>query len=606
MRAESLTKAYTLYPSSWDRIREILGFRRRPGADFLQHMAIDDVTLTIRAGEKVAFIGRNGAGKSTLLKLITGLIEPTSGRLEIRGDAHALLQIGGGFHPELTGRQNAYAYLANFGRSGEAADRAVDDIIGFSELEEYIDQPLKTYSTGMQMRLIFAASTTIAPKLFVVDEVLGVGDGYFQHKSFGRIQELCERNGTTLLLVSHDIYSAAKLCERMIWIDRGRIKFDGDPKTALNLYESSIKQQEEQRLRKKAVLVGAVQLRDTSERRAILIELLPANGWFAGQVDLLDARLMSGPNELARLRMHQPESARGGGLLSAQLEIVEEGSSWQHIRGDGATSKVALADHGSVFQKGLMRAVVAAGTENLRLELQLASPSRQTLIGLVYDDGLRPRRAGEIDLAADRKPQSLSLPLDCTELPEHHIIPTKAGERHGTGDVRITEVLFFGDETPFPTTRLTQLRPFAVEIHLQKINPSALDIEIVVAFQRDGVLDCMRAFSSTLKMSSGLGGNVVRFAADLMPLGAADYNVTVLVAKAGYYELNPTKSFSINPGVIDVLLRSLQITVAPAHLAYQGTVTACVAQWSLFQCNGNEIAETSFALSSPRIADFER
>ena len=206
VRAENSTKAYTLYPSSWDRMREILGFRRRPGADFPQHMAIDDVTLTIRAGEKVAFIGRNGAGKSTLLKLVTGLIEPTSGRLDIRGEAHALLQIGGGFHPELTGRQNAYAYLANFGRSGEAADRAVDDIIGFSELEEYIDQPLKTYSTGMQMRLIFAASTTIAPKLFVVDEVLGVGDGYFQNKSFDRIQELCERNGTTLLLVSHDIY----------------------------------------------------------------------------------------------------------------------------------------------------------------------------------------------------------------------------------------------------------------------------------------------------------------------------------------------------------------------------------------------------------------
>ena len=402
VRAENLTKAYTLYPSSWDRMREILGFRRRPGVDFPQHMAIDGVTLTIRAGEKVAFIGRNGAGKSTLLKLVTGLIEPTSGRLDIRGEAHALLQIGGGFHPELTGRQNAYAYLANFGRSGEAADRAVDDIIGFSELEEYIDQPLKTYSTGMQMRLIFAASTTIAPKLFVVDEVLGVGDGYFQHKSFGRIQELCERNGTTLLLVSHDIYSAAKLCERMIWIDRGRIKFDGDPKTALNLYESSIKEQEEQRLRKKAVLVGAAQLRDASERRAILIELLPADGRFAGQVDILDARLMSGPNELARLRMDQPESAPAVGPPTAQLEIVEEGSSWQHIRGDGAAaSRVALADHGSVFQKGLMRAVVPAGAENLRLELQLASPSSQTLIGLIYDDALRPRRAGEIELAAD-------------------------------------------------------------------------------------------------------------------------------------------------------------------------------------------------------------
>ncbi|MGA7454026.1 MAG: ABC transporter ATP-binding protein, partial [Rhodoplanes sp.] len=472
VRAENLTKAYTLYPSSWDRMREILGFRRRLGVDFPQHMAIDDITLTIRAGEKVAFIGRNGAGKSTLLKLVTGLIEPTSGRLDIRGETHALLQIGGGFHPELTGRQNAYAYLANLGLSRAAADRAVDDIIGFSELEEYIDQPLKTYSTGMQMRLIFAASTTIAPKLFVVDEVLGVGDGYFQHKSFGRIQELCERNGTTLLLVSHDIYSAAKLCERMIWIDRGRIKFDGDPKTALNLYESSIKEQEEQRLRKKAVLVGAAKLRDASERRVIVVELLPANGRFAGQVDLLDARLMSGANELARLRMDEPEAAPAVSPLTAQLEIVEEGSSWQHISSDGiAASRVALADHGSVFQKGLMRAVVPAGAANLRLELQLASPSSQTLIGLIYDDALRPRRAGDIELAAGLKAESLSLPLDCSALPEYQQVQNRAKECLGTGDIRITEVLFFSDETPLATTRLTQLQPFALEIRLQKINP---------------------------------------------------------------------------------------------------------------------------------------
>ena len=202
---------------------------------------------------------------------------------------------------------------------------------------------------------------------------------------------------------------------------------------------------------------------------------------------------------------------------------------------------MALVDHGSVFQKGLMRALVPAGAENLRVDLRLASITRQTVVGLIYDDRLRPRRAGEIELAADRKPESLSLPLDCLALPEYQHVPNRARERHGTGDVRITEVLFFSDETPLPTTRLTQLQPFALEIRLQKINPSAVDIEIVVAFQRDGVLDCMRAFSSTLKMSSGSGANVVRLAADLMPLGAGEYKITVLVAKAGYYEFEPDK-----------------------------------------------------------------
>jgi len=574
VRAENLTKAYTLYPSSWERMREILGFRRRPGVDFPQHMAIDGVTLTVRAGEKVAFIGRNGAGKSTLLKLVTGLIEPTSGRLDIRGETHALLQIGGGFHPELTGRQNAYAYLANFGQSGEAAGRAVDDIIGFSELEEYIDQPLKTYSTGMQMRLIFAASTTIAPKLFVVDEVLGVGDGYFQHKSFGRIQELCERNGTTLLLVSHDIYSAAKLCERMI-------KFDGDPKTALNLYESSIKEQEEQRLRKKAILVGAAQLRDASERRAVLIELLPADGRFAGQVDLLDARLMSGPNELARLRLDQPESASAVGPPTGQLEIVEEGSSWRHIRADGAgASRVALVDHGSVFQKGLMRALVPAGAENLRVDLRLASITRQTVVGLIYDDRLRPRRAGEIELAAGCAPQSLSLPLAREDLPEHVTDPTLSEEfRHGSGGVRITSIDIL-DSNGRSTLQLQQGEYYRIEFGYRLVAPQIADnLEMIIALARDGVLDCMRAFKSNLNLPCERPCGVIQYEINSLPLANGRFVLSALIANRGYYATQVGRPYSLNENVYDVVPRALEFVVAESCPAYRGTIFAPSGQW---------------------------
>ena len=589
VRAENLTKAYTLYPSSWDRVREILGFRRRPGVDFPQHMAIDGVTLTIRAGEKVALIGRNGAGKSTLLKLITGLIELTSGRLEIRGEAHALLQIGGGFHPELTGRQNAYAYLANFGRSSEAADRAVDDIIDFSELEEYIDQPLKTYSTGMQMRLIFAASTTVAPTLFVVDEVLGVGDGYFQHKSFGRIRELCEKNGTTLLLVSHDIYSAAKLCERMIWIDRGRINFDGDPKTALNLYESAIKEQEEQRLRKKAVLVGAAQLRDASDRRVILIELLPADGRFAGQVDVLDARLLSGPNELARLRMGQPEFARPVGTLTAQLEIVGEGSSWQHIRGDGAgASRMALADHGSVFQKGLMRAVVSAGAEDLRLELQLASPSRQTLIGLIYDDDLRPRRAGEIDLAAGAV-QSLSLPLERENLPEH-VTDRVTGEevRHGSGGIRIMSIDIV-DRTGRSTRQLQQGEHYRIEFGYRLVVRQIADnLEMIIAISRDGVLDCMRAFNRELNLPNERPCGIIQYEINDLPLANGSFVLSALVAKRGYYEAQIGRPYSLNENVYDVVSRALEFVVVESCPAYRGTIFEASGQWQVLNSNPSQ------------------
>ena len=169
----------------------------------------------------------------------------------MNGDARALLQVGSGFHPDFTGRENVYGYLAYLGITGKEADKRFSEIVDFAELEEYIEQPLKTYSTGMAVRLMFSTSTSVAPDILVLDEVLSVGDAYFSHKSFDRIKELSERNGTTLLLVSHDVYSAAKLCPRMIWLDRGHVLIDGASSTVITAYEDSIREQEEQRLRKR-------------------------------------------------------------------------------------------------------------------------------------------------------------------------------------------------------------------------------------------------------------------------------------------------------------------------------------------------------------------
>src|SRR5215467_6771975 len=177
----------------------------KPGA-YTEHAALDGINLEIGRGEKVAIIGRNGAGKSTFLKLVTGVIQPTSGSIDISVRVHALLQIGTGFHPDFSGRENVFAYFAQLGVTGKEARQRFVDVVEFAELEEYIDQPVKTYSTGMGMRLMFAVSTAVTPDLLVVDEVLGVGDAYFASKSHERIRELCEREGTTLLLVSHDVY----------------------------------------------------------------------------------------------------------------------------------------------------------------------------------------------------------------------------------------------------------------------------------------------------------------------------------------------------------------------------------------------------------------
>ena len=205
VRARDLRKVYRLYRGPTYRFLDMFGLLgNRPGV-YTEHAALDGVSLDIRRGEKVGFIGRNGAGKSTLLKLITRVIEPTSGTLDVQGHVHALLQIGTGFHPDFTGRDNVFAYLAELGVTGAEARAKFAAIVEFAELEEYINQPVKTYSAGMSVRLMFSTATAITPELLVLDEVLGVGDAYFAQKSYERIRELTDGAGSTLLLVTHDV-----------------------------------------------------------------------------------------------------------------------------------------------------------------------------------------------------------------------------------------------------------------------------------------------------------------------------------------------------------------------------------------------------------------
>jgi homopolymeric O-antigen transport system ATP-binding protein len=249
VRLEDVSKLYRLYRQPLYRLLDLLELCP-PGPDYYtSHQALVDVNLEIGRGQKMAIIGRNGAGKSTLLKIITGLIKPSAGRVEVNGRISNLLQIGTGFHPDFTGRQNVFANLAHQGIVGREASRLFDEIVDFSEIEKYIDQPMKTYSTGMCSRLMFSASVMMKPELLIVDEILGVGDAYFSHKSFARMRDLCANDGTTLLLVTHDIYSALNLCDRFIWIDQGRVCFDGAGKDAIARYEASVKEQEEAHLR---------------------------------------------------------------------------------------------------------------------------------------------------------------------------------------------------------------------------------------------------------------------------------------------------------------------------------------------------------------------
>lgn len=246
---ENLSKMYKIYHKKRDRILDLLNlklFMDRNSYD--EFWALKDVGIKIPKGMKLGILGRNGAGKSTLLKIITGNIKPTNGQITINGKISALLELGTGFHPEFTGRENIYASLAYMGIDQKEAEQRYDDILDFSELEDFIDKPVKTYSAGMYARLAFSVATSIEPEILIIDEVLGAGDTYFVNKCIERMKKLTE-GGTTVLFVSHDISSVQKMCTHAIWIDNGKLLMQGDIIDVSKAYLASVRKQEELRLK---------------------------------------------------------------------------------------------------------------------------------------------------------------------------------------------------------------------------------------------------------------------------------------------------------------------------------------------------------------------
>jgi lipopolysaccharide transport system ATP-binding protein len=212
-----------------------------------EHWVLKDVSFSISSGEAVGIIGQNGAGKSTLLKLITGTTRPTEGTVQLSGRLAAILELGMGFNPELTGRQNAYHSAGLMGMSQSDIDRSMPGIEAFAEIGEYFDQPMRTYSSGMQMRVAFSVATAFQPDLLIVDEALSVGDSYFQHKSFDRIRHFRDE-GVSIMLVTHGLGDVRTLCDRVILLDKGRVLKDGLPDEVVDYYNALIAEKENAKL----------------------------------------------------------------------------------------------------------------------------------------------------------------------------------------------------------------------------------------------------------------------------------------------------------------------------------------------------------------------
>jgi lipopolysaccharide transport system ATP-binding protein len=248
VKVDNVSRLFKRYKHPRYQIAEALGLRMRSGS-YDEFWALRDISLEIWRGERVGLIGRNGAGKTTLLSIICGRLKPTSGRIAVSGRTQVLMELGTGFHPEFTGRQNVLASLAYQGITGRMALEKLEDVFYFSELDDFIDQPVKTYSSGMYARLAFSTATCIEPEILIIDEVLGAGDAYFAAKSTERMQRLTRENGATVLFVSHDTTSIERLCDRCVWLDRGSIVMQGSTVEVSKAYYASIMEQEEARLR---------------------------------------------------------------------------------------------------------------------------------------------------------------------------------------------------------------------------------------------------------------------------------------------------------------------------------------------------------------------
>lgn len=234
----SLRKVYQLYDRPVDRLKQLV-FGRSGVRHYREFAALQDVSFELKRGDVLGLVGRNGAGKSTLLQAICGTVTPTSGVVAVNGRVAALLELGAGFNPEFTGRENIFLNAAVLGVPHAQVEARYDQIVEFSGIADFIEQPVKTYSSGMYMRLAFAIATSVDPDILVIDEALSVGDGAFARKSFDRIMELKDK-GATILFCSHSAYQVEALCDRVLWIERGRVRMDGVPSRVVEAYSRAL------------------------------------------------------------------------------------------------------------------------------------------------------------------------------------------------------------------------------------------------------------------------------------------------------------------------------------------------------------------------------
>lgn len=577
IRARNVTKVYRLYAKPEYRFLDMFGLLGKRDSAYTEHAALDGVSLDIARGEKVAIIGRNGAGKSTFLKLVTGVTKPTSGVLELKGTAHALLQIGSGFHPDFTGRSNVYAYLSQLGIVGHEAEQRCAEIIDFAEIEEYIDQPVKTYSTGMAARLMFSTSTAITPDLLVLDEILGVGDAYFSRKSYDRIRHLCDREKTTLLLVTHDVYSAAQICNRMIWLDQGRVMVDLAPTEALKVYEDSIRLQEEARLRKKSeeAIRRASHSTKGAVRDTLIIEVAATPPPAAGPTYFSRLALYRGGECIAEAPLFDQT-----GVDSASL--VTEGTAWGELGEWNGRQALPMRCFGSPYHKIAVSFSVeglaeSAQAKNLEVCIDYGAETSVDLSVRVFLNGRH--------LCAHALTPTMNDWVQYRAVIKHEDEPlfdvAAGGASIGTGAIMIRDARLV-DERGRQTFVLEHGRPARLEVDFDIVDVALVGpVGVGVAILRGGVETACRLFTPDLHFDGKhMPRGTIVLSVPENWLGTGKYSVTVMLTKQGYADRTDHVFYTISPDVYTCVRDLLGFEVRGGNIFATGTPILARGAWT--------------------------
>jgi lipopolysaccharide transport system ATP-binding protein len=536
-----VSKRYRLYQKPLYRFLDLFGMCPADAAHYSEHKALHDVTLSIGRGEKLAIIGRNGAGKSTMLKIVTGLVRPSAGTVRVSGTVGNLLQIGSGFHPDFTGRQNVYASLAHQGIVGAAASRIFEEVVDFAEIGEYIDQPMKTYSTGMCSRLMFSSSVVTKPDILIVDEILGVGDAYFSHKSFERMRHLCADEGTTLLLVTHSIYAALDLCDRFLWLDRGEVKFDGDGKAAISLYESSVKDQEEHSLRQQ----NAASL---SAGQGVVHVLVRSQTGFALAVPvaLQTIELGLGDGTLVTL----PVAAGAGGWT-----LAPEGNLGPSQIVEGELCRV-LRTSGSIYHKAEWAVELPAGARVERARLRWHYAGDEPVDVRVFTPDRKLLLAGSLGAASAwqetelTRAKQVATDLDLLKQTDY-----------GTGLVRITGVQFL-DRDGRDVTAGTHGEPLTIRVRVH-IDSSLVHREVtfVLGFARHGSPYSAYVYEPRLRLGDA-EDRVIEIAMDAVRLGSGRWYVNIGIGEPDLFDRESVNYFTVDPAWYHLLASRIELQIA--------------------------------------------